>query len=239
MRFSNPGAIIENTLREQMLKKYFSSYSGKGTLLDLGCGPRPYYSIYAPYFDKTIGADLADSPFPKQQIDIYCSATAVPLDDASIDVILCTEVLHDIAEPSELIDEAKRLLKPGGTLILTTPFVVPIVDGAYDHYRYTQQGLIYLLQKSALEVKSITPVADIFGATLTLIVKPILKFWNMVAKATGISILYKWYNPILFLTAILPQCIYLWTTDLPLFKSLYRKFNYGPIGYISIATKSK
>ena len=70
MRWTNPGAIIENTIRANQLKAFFENLGQKECLLDLGCGPRPHFSIYQPYFSKTIGADLADSPFPKKEIDI-------------------------------------------------------------------------------------------------------------------------------------------------------------------------
>lgn len=238
MRWTNPGAIIENSIRAQQLQSFFQRLGKKECLLDLGCGPRPYYSIYQPYFTKTIGADLADSPFPKKEIDIYCSATEVPLPDESVDVILCTEVLHDLPEPDLFFLEVKRLLKKGGTLVMTSPFVVPIVDGPYDHYRYTKQGLTYRIQKSRLEVKSIEEVGDLYGTIITLSIKPILKFFNILSKFFRFKGIYSIYNPFLFLFAVLPQLIYLLFTKTPIVNSILKRFRYGPIGYVSIAQKS-
>lgn len=238
MRWSNPGAIIENTIRAKKLSEFLKQKGSMDTLLDLGCGPRPYFSIYAPYFKKSIGADLAESPFPKEKIDIYCSVTNVPLPDQSVDMILCTEVLHDIREPDEFFNEVRRLLKPGGVLFLTSPFVVPIVDGAYDHYRYTRFGLQYRIEKSGMVVDQILPVSDLFGATTTLLIKPILKLFNSISKALRFKAFYSPYNPLLFLFAIVPQLLYLTLAVLPLSKNLFKKFDYGPIGYVSIASKS-
>ncbi len=238
MRWSNPGAIIENNIRARRLREFLKETGKKETLLDLGCGPRPYYSIYRPYFEKTIGADLAESPFPKKDIDIYCQVTEVPLPDNSIDTILCTEVLHDIPEPDAFFSEVKRLLKPGGCLFLTSPFVVPIVDGAFDHYRYTRYGLHYRIQKSGLQVRSITPVGDLFASSITLGIKPILKFFNVISKAVRIKVIYSVFNPFIFFLVVLPQLLYLLVASLPLFKSVLMKFTYGPIGYVSIADKS-
>ena len=238
MRWTNLGAIIENTIRADQLETFFENLGQKDCLLDLGCGPRPYFSIYQPYFSKTIGADLADSPFPKKEIDIYCSATQVPLPDESVDVILCTEVLHDLQEPDLFFIEAKRLLKKGGVLVMTSPFVVPIVDGSFDHYRYTKQGLIYRIQKSGLEVKSIEEVGDLFATVVTLSIKPILKFLNALSKMLHVKAIYSVYNPVLFILVVLPQLIYLFLTKVPLVKSIFKRFRYGPIGYVSIAQKS-
>ncbi|MFN0187740.1 MAG: class I SAM-dependent methyltransferase [Bacteroidia bacterium] len=238
MRWTNPGAIIENTIRANQLKAFFENHGQKECLLDLGCGPRPYFSIYQPYFSKTIGADLADSPFPKKEIDIYCSATAVPLPDESVDVILCTEVLHDLPEPDLFFSEVKRLLKKGGVLVMTSPFVVPIVDGSFDHYRYTKQGLIYRIQKSGLEVYSIKEVGDLFATVVTLSIKPILKLFNTLSKMLRIKAIYSVYNPFLFILVVLPQLFYLFLSNVPLVKTVFKRFRYGPIGYVSIAQKS-
>jgi|GEM_PF-4971848 len=235
MNWKNPGSIIEESIRTEKLKKFFRHYGSGECLLDLGCGPRPYYSIYKSHFEKTIGADLADSPFPKKQIDIYCKATEVPLPDESIDVILCTEVLHDLAEPDEFFNEVKRLLKPDGYLVMTSPFVVPIVDGEYDHYRYTKFGLKYRIEKSGLKVESIEEVGDLFASTITLSVKPFLKFFNNVAKLLRFKAFYSSYNPLIFLTVVLPQLFYLFLSKIPLIKSIFKRFRYGSIGYVSIA----
>ena len=237
MRFSNLGAIIENTLRDRILKNYFQNRKRIGLLLDLGCGPRPYLHLYAPCCDKTLGADLPDSPFPKDKIDIYCSATQIPLENNSVDAVLSTEVMHDMAEPDEMLAEINRILHPGGSVILTTPFVVPIVDGVYDHYRYTEHGLRYLLTKQGFEVEKIIPVSDVLGAMTTLAVKPWLKIWNVLAKATHIKLIYSVYNPFLLVTVVFPQVMYLWTSKLPLIKQFYKRFSYGAIGYVSIARK--
>jgi ubiquinone/menaquinone biosynthesis C-methylase UbiE len=235
MRINNPGAVIENSLRDKLLGNYFNSRKKSGTLLDLGCGPRPYFNLYASHFDKTLGADLPDSPFPKENIDIYCSATSIPLENNSIDAVLSTEVMHDISEPREMLREVNRILKPGGHIILTTPFVVPTVDGVYDHYRYTEQGLRYLLTSENFEIQSITPVSDVIGAFVTLGVKPWLRFWNQLSKLLHLKIIYTAWNPLFLLTVLFPQILYLWS--IPLLKGFYKKFSYGCIGFVTIGVK--
>jgi len=238
MDFKNPGALIEDNWRLSFLKNYFKKNSFKNaTLLDLGCGPRPYYNVYSNYFEKTIGADLADMPFPQKAIDIYCPATDVPMPDESVDCILCTEVMHDIKEPSELINECYRLLKKGGILILTTPYLVPIADGQWDNYRFTKYGLKYVIEKGGFKELEIIPVSDVVGAGITLLVKPVLRFWNLLAKVTRIYFLLQWYNPLLFITVMIPQLIYMAIRPLPIFKSMLNKFSYGPIGYITVSKK--
>jgi len=237
MRISNPGAVIENTLRDQLLGSHFRKRSKGGLLLDLGCGPRPYFNLYAPYYEKTLGSDLPDSPFPKESIDIYCSATDIPLENNSVDAVLSTEVMHDMSEPRLMLREINRILKPGGEIILTTPFVVPTVDGIYDHYRFTEQGLRYLLTAEHFDVISITPVADVIGAMITLGIKPWLRAWNQLSKLFHLKIIYSAWNPLFLLTVLFPQAFYLWSSKISFVKAFYRKFSYGAIGYVTVAVK--
>jgi SAM-dependent methyltransferase len=237
MRLDNPGAIVENSLRSRLLRNYLEEKRPTGTLLDLGCGTRPYRSIYEPFFEKSIGADLPDAPFPQHGIDILCSATSVPLPDNSIDFILCTEVLHDLPEPDLFFNEAKRLLKPGGVLFLTSPFVVPIVDGTFDHYRYTEHGLRYRILKSGLDIDAIEPVGDVFASALTLFIKPPLKAINAVCKLLRWPGAYSSFNPLIFIIAVVPQTLYLILQKLPVLQRLFKRFNYGPLGYVSIIRK--
>lgn len=63
------------------------------------------------------------------------------------DTIVLSEVLEHLHSPHMGIQNIYRTLKPGGRLILTTPFIFPIHDRPYDYYRYTQYGLKHLLAK--------------------------------------------------------------------------------------------
>ena len=56
------------------------------------------------------------------RIDLVSDIVTIPAPDSSFDAILCSEVLEHVPEPTHALDEFVRLLKPGGTLILTAPF---------------------------------------------------------------------------------------------------------------------
>lgn len=59
----------------------------------------------------------------------------------SVDIFFCMEVLEHVPNPFNAIKEIQRVLKPGGILIGSTPFVFPIHDEPYDFFRYTKYGL--------------------------------------------------------------------------------------------------
>lgn len=71
---------------------------------------------------------------------------ASPFRAATFDAIVMGEVLEHVHTPHLAIADVHRLLKAGGALILTTPFIFPIHDRPRDYYRYTRYGLEFLLR---------------------------------------------------------------------------------------------
>lgn len=81
---------------------------------------------YAPETDDAATAadnSLQMSDWEYGSIDIACDITDIPEADGSFDAILCSEVLEHLPEPLEAIREFARLLKPGGQLFITAPFM--------------------------------------------------------------------------------------------------------------------
>src|SRR5690606_24697004 len=62
------------------------------------------------------------------------------------DVIAICEVLEHVHSPHLAINQLFNVLNPGGKLILTTPFMLPIHEAPIDYYRYTKYGLAFLLR---------------------------------------------------------------------------------------------
>lgn len=82
--------------------------------------------------------------------DVAGDLTALPMADASIDAIICTEVLEHCADPFAAMREMERVLKLGGLLLVTSPFLWPYhgIDGEYpDFWRFTHEGWALLLKR--------------------------------------------------------------------------------------------
>jgi SAM-dependent methyltransferase len=111
--------------------------------------------------DRYIGVDLP----PNSQADVYGDAMALPVQDGVFHTVLCNQVLEHVTEPSKLMAEVARVLRPGGVVLLTTPQTWGLHLEPHDFYRYTEYGLRYLAEKSGLEVVEVIPTCGL-SATL-------------------------------------------------------------------------
>lgn len=123
------------------LRRIFASISG-GTVLDVGCGEGPYRSML-PRSVKYVGLDIEGGGAVAELI--VEPGQRWLLDDHSIDVVLCTQVLEHTLDPRRVITEMARVLRPGGMLIVTAPFAYNEHGRPHDYWRFTINGLVTLL----------------------------------------------------------------------------------------------
>lgn len=152
--FLNPAYLIRRTLAEAIRAEAAGVH---GTLLDFGCGARPYESLFS--VERYIGLDIETSGHPAEgkRPDIYYDGRHIPLEDESIDHVFSAEVFEHVFNAPELFREIHRVLKPGGTLILTCPFVWPLHEEPYDFARYTPHALRSLLTEAGFEKVAARP----------------------------------------------------------------------------------
>lgn len=84
---------------------------------------------------------------PARNPDVVDDITQSSFPDAYFDTVVVVEVLEHVADPRRAAAEIHRLLKPGGSLVLSTPFIFPLHDRPYDFFRYTRYGLSNLFGK--------------------------------------------------------------------------------------------
>ena len=112
-------------------------------VLDVYCGTRPYEDLF-PAGAKVVGLDT-DRPGYRYGVADVVSDEFLPFEDESFDAVLCTQAFHYIVEPKPAIAEIARVLRPGGTVLLTLP-VVWEYDRENPEHHYTEPLLRSLFE---------------------------------------------------------------------------------------------
>lgn len=123
----------------------------EGRLLDVGCGRKPYRNLFAA--TEYVGMEI-DTPENRanKQADCFYDGTCFPFPDQYFDGVICNQVLEHVFTPDLFLTEIERVLKPGGKLLLTVPFVWDEHEQPWDYGRYSSFGLKSLLEKNGFEV---------------------------------------------------------------------------------------
>jgi len=117
-------------------------------ILDFGCGGSPYRSLFpnAQYqradLDGVSGVDF--------HID---EGGRIDAPSGGFDLVLSTQVLEHCPDPSVYLSEARRVLRPGGRLLLTTHGIFEDHGCPYDFLRWTADGLDRSLRNAGFEVR--------------------------------------------------------------------------------------
>lgn len=149
-----------------------------GKVLDVGCGQSPYRHLLGAGAEY-IGMDFEGSShfqYEREQDVTYFDGAHFPLEDASVDHILCTEVLEHCPDPTVLVREMHRVLRPGGTGAVTVPWSARYHYIPHDYFRYTPPTLATLFKDFAgvvIEPRG-TDIATISSKIVVLAFRPLL-----------------------------------------------------------------
>jgi len=131
-----------------------------GLVIDLGCGTAPYKSFILDKADRYIGVDWGQSLHSDSEVDVVADlCETLPFEDDYADTVCSFQVVEHLREPDFFISECFRILKPGGSLFLTSPFMWQVHEAPFDFFRYTRFGLEHLLKKNGftkLQVEATT-----------------------------------------------------------------------------------
>ncbi|MFZ8830963.1 MAG: class I SAM-dependent methyltransferase [Thermodesulfobacteriaceae bacterium] len=135
------------------------------SVLDLGCGYKPFkylleeHGIVANY----IGVDFSlENAEPDFIVDL--NKENLPFEDESFDLIIISEVLEHIYKPFHVLDEAIRVLKKGGLIYISTPFILGNHEIPYDYFRYTDYFYKRYFEENNLEILHIRKAGSILSA---------------------------------------------------------------------------
>lgn len=125
----------------------------KGTILDVGAADRWVASHLHPQTDYlALDYPATGNQFYAARPDVFADACALPIADASIDGVVCLEVIEHVPDPGQAVKEIARVLRPGGTAWISMPFLYPVHNEPFDFQRYTRYGLRRDAERAGLDV---------------------------------------------------------------------------------------
>ena len=178
------------------LKKNIKFFSDNiyGKTLDVGCGAKPYKKMFK-NSSNYIGIEIETELQKKRKIaDYFYDGKKLPFEDESFDSIVTFQVFEHIFEPKDFLVEISRVLKPGGNILITVPFIWDEHEKPNDFGRYSSFGIKYLFESNNFQIlnykKSTIGIECIIQLMISGIEKRIFTkylFFNFLIKFLIIS----------------------------------------------------
>jgi len=125
-------------------RKILNYTKDEAILFDIGSGPERLG-------DEFINVDL----FPFPEVDILADASSLPFKNDVADGVVSESVLEHVREPYDMASEMIRVLKPGGYLYASVPFIHPFHASPDDFNRWTINGLAHLFKDLEIVEKGV------------------------------------------------------------------------------------
>lgn len=141
---TNPNWLILRRRRE-IFKKWIAREQGRDLqVLDVGGRVQPYRSLLQNRIRHYVAIDIKQTPL----VDIVARGEQIPLADERFDLVICTQVLEYVMHPEHVISEIYRVLKPGGSMLISAP-AIAIRDADEECWRLFPSSLRRLLKNFA------------------------------------------------------------------------------------------
>ena len=162
------------TRREKWLKQKANRIKKGSLVLDAGAGQCPYKKLFShckyksqdfvQYSGTKIGVQREKWKYG--EIDYVCDILEIPVPDKTFHVVICTEVLEHVPFPVETIASLARVLKKGGTLLLTAPLASGLHQEPYHFYGgFTPHFYRKVFETYGLRLDEITPEGGLLAHT--------------------------------------------------------------------------
>ena len=156
------------TFRRYHLDYYLLNETFSGDVLDIGGKKHNKRGSFIPPVRnvrnwKYLNVDNTTNP------DFCCNADSIPVKDCSFDIVLMCEIIEHLEKPIDAIIEARRVLKDGGKLILSIPFLYAIHGDPDDYQRWTPSKIKMEMDKNGFENINIFQMGGLFAVIYDLI----------------------------------------------------------------------
>lgn len=131
----------------------------RGRVLNAGAGWRDISHLIE---GELVNQDLRYENEQRTNIQIFSPLHRIPRPDATFDTVVCIGVLEHVENPEEIVPEFFRVLKPGGLVIGSVPFLQPEHKSPTDFQRYTRDGLARLFAHHGFEVVEMKPLFTVY-----------------------------------------------------------------------------
>jgi ubiquinone/menaquinone biosynthesis C-methylase UbiE len=160
-------------VREDWLEATLKNLPEGSTILDAGAGEGKYkaFCSHLNYFSQDIaeydglgdGKGIHTKKRDYSKLDFISDITEMPIEDNHFDSVMCVEVIEHVPDPLKAIKEIHRVLKVGGTLVLTAPFN-SLTHYAPFHYStgFSRYFYEFNLPKLGFELIEIQPNGNYF-----------------------------------------------------------------------------
>ncbi len=114
----------------------------RGLVLDIGAGEMAL-KAHLPSGCDYLSLDyyVTATGWYKTRPSVFGDGQQLPVISDSVDTVFLLDVLEHLPRPDACVAEARRVLRPGGSLVIQVPFLYPLHDEPYDFHRWTRHGL--------------------------------------------------------------------------------------------------
>lgn len=161
------GALSGKTIGRVFFNEAISRHAAplSGRILDIAGGASPSYLKYLPSSFDLVRSDIAASP----GVVALDMNQPLPFASDSFDGVFLFNALYAAEDPDAVAREIFRVLKPGGTWLIASPFIANEMPEPHDYVRFTAEGLERLCRRAGFEDISIERLGDRASAATQLL----------------------------------------------------------------------